>query len=284
MLRRFEVHRATTVEEAVALRVQFGDEAAVYAGGTELLLAMKMGVARWPHLIDVKHIASLRQISAVGGVLRIGATATHWDLERDPTVIRVLPSFARVERNVANIRVRAVGTLAGNLAFAEPHADPPAFLSALGARVALQGSRGPRIVPVDEFVVGMYQTSLGPDEIIVAIEVPLPPARARASYVKFQILERPSVGVAILGETSDGRFASAPSVVVGAVDEVPRRVRTDALAGADARDARTADALAEAARAAVDPVEDLAGSAEYKRHLVGVFARRALEALVEEAA
>ncbi len=284
MLRRFEVHRVTTVEEAVALRVQLGDDAAVYAGGTELLLAMKLGVARWPHLIDVKHIPELHRISASDGMLRIGATVTHWDLERDPTVARVLPALAKVERNVANVRVRAVGTLAGNLAFAEPHADPPAFLSALGARVALRGPRGARTIRIDELVVGMYQTSLASDEIIVAIEVPLPAPGVRAAYVKFQILERPSVGVAIVGELRDGRFASAPAVVVGAVDEVPRPVRTDALAGADARDARVADALAEAARAAVEPVEDLAGSAEYKRHLVGVFARRALSALVAEAA
>ena len=99
------------------LRKRFGADAAIYAGGTELLLAMKMGVARWPHLIDIKPIASLRTVSVANGTLRIGATATHWDLERDPTVARTLPALARLERNVANVRVRAVGTLAGNLAF-----------------------------------------------------------------------------------------------------------------------------------------------------------------------
>ncbi|HZP95336.1 MAG TPA: FAD binding domain-containing protein [Candidatus Limnocylindria bacterium] len=284
MLRRFEVHRPTTVEEAVAMRVRFGEDAAVYAGGTELLLAMKLGVARWPHLIDVKPIASLRGITVSDGVLRIGATVTHWDLERDATVARVLPGLAAVERNVANIRVRAAGTLAGNLAFAEPHADPPSFLSALGARIVVHGPRGARTVPIEEFIVGMYATSLAGDEIVGAIEIPVPKAGTRTSYVKFQILERPSVGVAIACELRDGRFAAAPAVVVGAADEVPRRVETAELAGASARDARTADALAEAARAAVEPADDLAGSAEYKRHLVGVFARRALGALLAEAA
>ena len=284
MLRRFEVHRTSTIDEAVALRTQLGDEAAVYAGGTELLLAMKMGVARWPHLIDVKPIAELRGLGVTDGVLRIGATVTHWDLERDGTVARAIPAFAALERNVANVRVRAAGTLAGNIAFAEPHADPPALLMALDARVVLRGSPGTRAVPVAEFVTGMYQTVLAADEIIVAIEVPVPKAGVRAAYVKFQILERPSVGVAVVGEVRDGRFASAPSVVVGAADEMPRRVDTATLAGAAAADASTADALAESARAAVEPVDDLAGSAEYKRHLVGVFARRALERLVAEAA
>jgi aerobic carbon-monoxide dehydrogenase medium subunit len=283
MLRRFEVHRVTTVDEAVALRVKYGDDAAIYAGGTELLLAMKLGVARWPHLIDVKPIADLHRISATGGIVRIGATVTHWDLERDATVARALPALAALERNVANVRVRAMGTLAGNIAFAEPHADPPSLLLALGARIVVAGSKGERSVPIGEFLTGMYQTTLGPDEIIVAIDVPVPAKGRRAAYVKFQILERPSVGVAIAGELRGGRFAGAPEVVVGAVDEMPRRVDTKVLAGANATDAATADALAAAARAAVDPVADLAGDVDYKRHLVGVFARRALAALAEAA-
>lgn len=282
MLRRFEVHRPTTVAEAIALRTRFGDDAAIYAGGTELLLAMKLGVARYAHLIDVKHIPALRGVSVERNVVRIGATVTHWDLERDATIAKALPAFAALERNVANVRVRAAGTLAGNLAFAEPHADPPALLMALDARVVVEGANGRRAIPMDEFVVGMYQTALGADELVTAIELPLPDGR-RAAYVKFQILERPSVGVAIVGAVQGGRFADAPAVVVGAVDEMPRRVETKTLSGATLRDAGTADALASAARAAVEPVADLAGDVDYKRHLVGVFARRALAALAEAA-
>jgi carbon-monoxide dehydrogenase medium subunit len=283
VLRRFEVHRPTTVAEAIAMRTRFGDDAAIYAGGTELLLAMKLGVARYAHLIDVKHIPALRGVSLQQGVVRIGATVTHWDLERDATIAQALPAFAALERNVANVRVRAAGTLAGNLAFAEPHADPPALLMALGARVIVEGGKGRRAIPMDEFVVGMYQTSLASDEIVTAIEVPVPHAGRRAAYVKFQILERPSVGVAIVGAVRGGRFGDAPAVVVGAADEKPRRVDTKTLSGATLRDDATADALATAARAAVDPVADLAGDADYKRHLVGVFARRALAALAEAA-
>jgi len=283
MLRRFDVHRATTVAEAVQLRGLFGEDAAVYAGGTELLLAMKMGIARWPHLIDVKTIAPLRQISATNDTLRIGATATHWDIERDAAVLRALPALARLEANVANVRVRAAGTLAGNLAFAEPHADPPAMLIALGARVILEGKGGPRSLAVADLITGMYETAIGADEIIVAIEIPLPAKDARAAYVKFQILERPSVGVAAVATLRDGRFSGAPTVVVGAADEVPRVVPTAQFAGADAHDAPTREAIAEAARRAVEPLADLAGGVEYKRHLVGVFTQRAIDALVTQA-
>jgi carbon-monoxide dehydrogenase medium subunit len=245
---------------------------------------MKLGAVRWRHLVDVKPIAELRGIRATSDAVTIGASVTHWELERDQTVARHLPALAELERNVANVRVRAAGTLAGNIAFAEPHADPPTLLSALGARVVIRGAKGARTLPITEFVTGMYQTALAPDEILVAIEVPIPRAGARASYVKFQILERPSVGVALVGQIRDGRLVDAPVAFVGAVDEMPRRVDTAVLRGAAARDPRAADALAENARQAVDPVEDLAGSAEYKRHVVGVFARRALDALVTQAA
>jgi len=284
VLRRFDVHRVASVAEAVALRQRYGEDAAVYAGGTELLLAMKLGVARWPHLIDIKPIAALRALTITKELLRIGATVTHWDLERDPAVARALPVFARLEANVANIRVRAAGTLAGNLAFAEPHADPPALLIALGARVVLESAAGIRTMPVRDLLTGMYQTALGPDELIVAIEIPLPARDVRMAYVKFQVLERPSVGVAAVATVRDGRFVGAPAVVIGAVDEVPRAVPAAELAGADGRDPRTAEALAQAARVAVDPSDDLAGSAEYKRHIVGVFVQRALGELMAGAA
>lgn len=284
VLRRFDVHKVTSVAEAVALRQRYGEDAAVYAGGTELLLAMKLGVARWPHLIDIKPIAALRTLSVMQDVLRIGATVTHWDLERDPAVANVLPVFARLEANVANVRVRAAGTLAGNLAFAEPHADPPALLVALGARVILEGPTGTRNLLVSDLLTGMYQTAIAPDEVIIAIEIPLPARDVRMAYVKFQVLERPSVGVAAVATVRDGKFVGPPAIVIGAVDEVPRAVPAAELAGALAGDPRTAEALAEAASAAVDPSDDLAGSAEYKRHIVGVFVRRALGQLMAGAA
>lgn len=247
-------------------------------------MAMKIGVLRPRHLIDVKPIAALRGIRRTDGTLTVGAGVTHWELERDATVAAAIPAFAELERGVANVRVRATGTLGGNIAFAEPHADPPTMLAALGARVVLEGKGGRRALAIDEFVTGMYTTALAEDEVMTAVEIPVPPAGTRVAYTKFQILERPSVGVAIVASLRGGRFAGAPAVVVGAADEMPRRVDTAALAGADPRAAGTADAIGEAAQRSVDPVGDLAGSAEYKRHLVGVFTRRTLASLVAQAA
>jgi carbon-monoxide dehydrogenase medium subunit len=270
----FELHRPATVDEAVALRAELGDSAALYAGGTELLLAMKLGVLDYEHLIDVKRIGALRGVERRDGELRIGATVTHRELECDREVASALPALAELERAVANVRVRAAGTLAGNLAFAEPHADPPALLVALGARVALAGVDGRRELPLEDFLVGPYETALGADELIEAVIVPLD--GVRAAYRKFQVLERPAVGVAAAGRVRDGVFDGAPVVVAGAVDERPVRIPSESLAGAACEDPDALAALAAATSEAVEPVEDLSGSEDYKRHLTGVLAKRAV--------
>lgn len=264
ILSDFRLHRPSTVDEAIELRRELGDGAALYAGGTELLLAMKMGVLDYEHLIDVKRIGGLRGIELRDGALRIGAATTHREIETSPLVAEHLPALASLARHVANVRVRAAGTLAGNLAFGEPHADPAALLVALDATVELAGSSGRRSLPVGQFAVGAYETELAEDELIEAIVVLLPGRETRAAYLKFQVLERPTVGVAAVAHNGD-----APTVVVGAVDERPIRVEANGDIG---------DYI-DAARAAVDPVDDLSGSAEYKRHLTGVLVKRALEAI-----
>ena len=279
MLRSFEVHRCETVAEACSLRAQHGEAAALYAGGTELLLAMKMGLAHWPHLVDVKPIPELARIRMEGEVLVIGAAVTHHQLETDPTVAVRLPALASLEGQVANIRVRVAGTLAGNLAFGEPHADPPALLVALGARVRLAGAGGNRTLALSDFLVGAYETALGPDEIVTAIEIPIPSADTRASYLNFRVLERPTVGVAVLARLREGRIAGPPDVVLGAVNETPTRLRTEALEGLQPGSAEAAELVAAAAREVCDASSDLAGSAEYKTHLAGVIAARALAGL-----
>jgi aerobic carbon-monoxide dehydrogenase medium subunit len=282
ILSDFELHRPTTVEDAAGLRAELGEGAALYAGGTELLLAMKMGVLDYAHLIDLKRIASLGGIELRDGELRIGAGVTHRELETDPLVAERLPALAALERNVANVRVRSAGTLAGNLAFAEPHADPPALLTALDARVELVAAGGGRReLPVEELIVGAYETSLAGDEVIAAVLVPLPGEDVAATYLKFQVLERPAVGVAAVARVAGGVFAGAPTVVVGAVDERPVRVDAARLDGAAWEDTGAFAEVADAAREAVEPVDDLSGSAEYKRHLTGVLVQRALRSLLE---
>jgi carbon-monoxide dehydrogenase medium subunit len=281
LLSDFALHRPESLEDVVTLRSELGDEATLYAGGTELLLAMKMGVLDYEHLIDVKRVPELRGIELRDGALVIGAAATHRDIETDPAVANAVPALAALTANVANVRVRAAGTLAGNLAFAEPHADPPALLVALGADIVLAGSAGRRTLSVEDFIAGPYETELGEDEVIAAIEVPIAEPDVRAVYRKFQVLERPTVGVAAIGRVQDGTWQTAPTIVVGAVDERPVRVAAADLVGAACDDEAALAAVEEAAREAVDPVDDLSGSGDYKRHLTGVLVRRALLALAD---
>ncbi len=258
---RFELHRPETIADALALVAGHGDDATFYAGGTELLVALKARVLRYGHVVDIKRIDALRGIAArEDGTLVIGALATHHQIATHPLVLERLPAYAALSADVANIRVRVAGTLGGNLCFAEPHADPPALLCALDARVVLANADGERTVPMREFILGEFTTARTDGELLLRIEVPPLPSGATAAYRAFGHLERPAVGVAALRKARGGwqfwvgAIAGRPAVLECAPEEV------------------------EAAAAGLEAHDDMHGSAEYKRHLVGVLARRAAKA------
>ncbi len=277
-LRRFEMHQPGTIAEAAEMLAHYGDKGRLYAGGTELLLAMKHDLLRYEHLIDLKTVPGLDRIQTKNSSLLIGALVTHRALEKSALVRQHFPMLAEMENQVANVRVRATGTVGGNLTFAEPHSDPATLLSALGASVHIQGRTGNRTLPVDALLKGAYETALAQDEIVVAVEVPMAKKSQRVAYLKFQIHERPTLGLAlILHLDGNGQTITQATAVVGSISPTPcRSDRADALLvgqkeQVQARLADAAQALADAA----DPVDDLEGSAEYKRHLVGVYLRRA---------
>lgn len=281
MLPPFEIHEPKTLAEAAAARRDLGEAAALYAGGTELVLVMKEGLAAWAHLIDVKAIPELHELGLVDGgrALRIGAALTHRALERAPLVRERFPLLAETEAQVANPRVRAVGTLGGNLAFAEPRSDPATMLLAHDARVTLAGPSGRRTLPLGDFLRGSYETALAADEILASIDVPEPAATTAGAYLKFGFHERPTVGVAaLLLLAPDGRTVAEARVAVGCVAAVPVRLAAleRSLAGAPLAELAAGVPAARRAGEGLDAVSDLHGSAEYKRHLVGVFAERAL--------
>ena len=274
-LARFELHRPQTLDQATELKVQLGEDAALYAGGTELLLAMKLGLAHWPHLIDLKQLPELDGVELEPDRVRIGARATHMEIERSPLIQAAVPGLSRLEGRIANVRVRAAGTLIGNICFGEPHADPPTLLAALGAEIELQGPGGRRTLPLIEFMTGAYENALQPEEIALAVRIPRPGPGVQAGYRNFKVLERPCAGVAVVGRVEEGRFSSPPQVYAGSADEIPRAVPSEMLKGAGADDQEALAELARQAARSVDPIDDLSGSAEYKRHLIGVLARRA---------
>jgi aerobic carbon-monoxide dehydrogenase medium subunit len=275
-LRRFTIHQPKTIAEASQLLGELDEKARLYAGGTELLLAMKHDLLRYEHLIDVKTIPELSKIELKNGSLMIGSTATHRAIERSPTVKENLPVLAQMETKVANVRVRASGTLGGNLCFAEPHSDPAILLLALGARAHVQGKTGSKTVGIDTLITGAYETSLASDELLVGVEIPISAKSKRAAYLKFQLHERPTLGLALVLDV-DGDNIKTASAVVGSVSLVPTRSdkANGLLLGSKGQIEKQLPEAAEALAEAADPVDDLEGSAEYKRHLIGVFLKRA---------
>ena len=288
MLRPFTLHEPTTVEEATSLLADLGGAARPYAGGTELLLAMKAGVLAYDHLVNVKTVAGLDGIALDGGVLRVGSAVTHRELEASPVLGERFALLAGVERRVANVRVRNVGTLGGNLCFAEPHSDPGTALLLYEATVEVAGPRGRRSIALEDLTTGPYETALADDELMTRIDVPELPAGMAGAYLKFGYHQRPTLGIGVAVRLSDGPRPAVEEVRValGSVSPRPLRLREveERLRGCPAADAGAlAGEAGEMAAAASDAVDDLHGSAEYKRHVTKVYLGRALDAAIEAA-
>jgi len=279
----FELHRPRSVEEATALLDEHGELALLYCGGTELLLIAKMGFTSFEHLVDTKSIDELAGIREDGDVLVVGATVTHRQIERSPLVLARLPALAAMERQLANVRVRTVGTLAGNLCFSDPHSDPATFLLALDAEVeSRRGDGSTRRRPLADFLGGPYEPVLEHGELVLRVRIPVPPARLSIVHRKFAFHERPAATVTCAARVVDGTISDA-RISVGSVGNVAVRAREAEalLVGGSARDSDALAAAAAQAAAVSNSVDDANGSAEYKAHLVDVLVGRAFrEALL----
>jgi len=278
-MRRFELLEPDSLEAAIAA-LDERPEAKAIAGGTALLILIKHGVYLPETLVNLRKIPGVADIAfdpARG--LRIGALASIHDVERHPLVREHYPVLADACHVVANIRIRNLATIGGNLAHADYQSDPPAALVALGARLELQGPAGVREVDLSDFLLGAYETALVPAELVRAVLLPAHEPGWHGAYLKFTTRsseDRPAVGVTALVRIDDGRCADA-RLVVGAVTPAPVRVgAVEELL----RDRAIAPALlAEVAplvEAAVEPIDDLRGSAHYKRRIAGVTAERAI--------
>lgn len=262
----------------------YGGEAKLLAGGHSLLPLMKFRLATPAHVIDLGRIADLRFIRLEGGHAVIGAMTTHWMIESSEVLKQRLPLLPEAAATIGDLQVRNMGTVGGSLAHADPAADYPAAVLALEAELVAEGPRGRRTIAAADFFTGLYATALNPDEILIAIRAPVPPARTGTAYLKFP---HPASGFAVVGvaamATLDAkkRCTRARLGITG-VAPVPYRAKTveDRLTGK----ALTPETIATAAESAAEGVEvnaDIFASADYRRHLAKVFTRRALQAAVE---
>jgi carbon-monoxide dehydrogenase medium subunit len=265
----------STLREAIAVRAERGEAATVVAGGTFVCILINQGLLSPSALLSLGDVAELRGIEVVDGELRLGATVTHRTVERDPRIRAGWPMLARAFAVVASPRVRNQATVGGVLADADYASDPPAALQALGARAVLRSPDGERAVPVEELILGWYETCIRPDELLV--EVRVPPSPPRAVYRKFRSRsseDRPCVAVAAVRDERRLR------VVVGAVAGRPQEFAdVCAIAAGREIDAALAAEIGRGYAERLEPIGDARGSAAYRRRVAGVEVRRALEEL-----
>jgi len=282
-MREFDWLEPASVEEASRMLADLGDEVRVIAGGTALMLGMRQRMLAPTHLISVARIERLRGIAfdAQQG-LRIGALARHADVARSPLVRQHAPVLASMAARVANPQVRNQGTIGGNLCYADPSTDPPGCLMALNAQVVLGSARGERVLSIEEFLVDYYVTALEPDEIVLEIRVPPLAAGTEGVYSRFlrtAAEHRPLASVALVARR-EGALCREARIAVGASTPIPTRLRrAEAFLEGRSITPEVAAEVADIVAQDITPVEDLRGSAEFRRDMVRAVARRTVAEL-----
>ena len=269
----------TTVDEALGVLAEHGEAAKVLAGGQSLLLLLRDRLTDPEVLVGLRGIDSLRSLDA-NGTARIGAMVTHREVELDERIGRGWPLLAAAEAAVSTVQVRNRGTLCGNIAHAFPTADPPAALVASDATIQLASRDGEREIPAEAFFTGIMETAARADEMVTAISLPAQPDGARTAYIKYSVrpLDFAIVGVAVrLVVGGDGTISEARIGLNGAANRTLRATEAESVLVGEAPSEELLAAAGAAAAAQSDPLDDIDGSAGYKRRVIGVYVRRALE-------
>ena len=282
----FAYHRPASLAEACALGERLGADAAYLAGGTELLPDYQREREAARHLIALDGLDELRGIAAGGGGLRIGGLATIAEIAASPVVRTTFPALAEAARAIGSPQIRSRSTIGGNFCRAVPCADTPPAAIAGEARVRLVGPAGIREMEAERFFTGPRRTALLPGEVLVAILLPAQPPRSGASYQRFAHRKGSALAVAAVAARviMDGGVIREARIALGAVAPVPMLVRRAAAMLRGEAPSHDLFVLAGAACAEEAlPITDLRGSADFRRELVGVLARRALDAAVTRA-
>ena len=274
----FDYQTPSTVDEAIALLSRLGGEGKILAGGHSLVPAMRFRLAQPGTLIDINRIPGLAHIREEGGHLAIGALTRESALEHSPLVQSRYGLLADAGHVIADPLVRNRGTIGGNLAHADPANDHPAVMLAYGATLVARGPKGTRQIAADDFFVGLFESALAADELLVEIRIPTPAAGQGGAYVK---LERKvgdyAISAVAANLTISGGTCRAARIALTNVNPVPMRAKQaeSALVGR-ALDEAAIEAAARAAAAECDPSADLRGSIEYKRDITRVLCKRAI--------
>jgi carbon-monoxide dehydrogenase medium subunit len=277
----FEIIDVSDLSEAVAALDPDDPSIRPIAGGTALMLMMKAGMFQPSKLINLSAVGAKRSaiVAEADGSIRIGALASLRSLERSSAVRQALPVLGRALHTLSNVRVRNVATVGGALAHGDPHMDLPPVLIALGAKARILGPDGERTVPVEALVTGYYETQLAGNELISEVIVP-PQGERRSVYLKVTTRaahDWPALGVAVALSGHRDAVVAANLVISAVSGRALRMTEAADLLVGNAPDDKLLRDVAEACAAAVEPIDDAQGSVAYKRQLIRVYVRRALE-------
>lgn len=278
MLRPFRVLDPKSIADASAELGKYGEDAKVYAGGSELLLLIRQGFVQYDYLVNVKGIPELSKLNWDGNTLQIGSNVTHSQMERSAEVREHFPALQNAESLVANIRVRNIGTLGGNICFGDPHSDPATALLIYNTQAKIAKKDAARSIPLDKFFVGLYETALEPDEVLTGLDVEPLPQGTGSAYLRVARFERPSISAAVAAGKKNDQLCCV-RIAIGCVGPVPIRL-SELESKVEGATLEEGQRIVKEARSyyseILEPVDDLHGSAEYKTYMVGVMLSRGL--------
>lgn len=276
----FEYFAPPTLDEALRLLDEHGDDGKILSGGHSLIPILKLRLAAPAVIVDIGRIPELKTIKIDGDVIRIGASATHGAIARHAELKQHCPLLAEAAQQIGDQQVRNCGTIGGSLAHADPAADWPAVMLALEAEVVARASHGERVIKAADFFVDVMTSALEPDEIVTEIRLPKPAQPRAAAYLK---VTHPASGFAVIGVAAQLKLnqGQCEEVRVGVTGLAPKAFRAAALEnelrGQALDEALISSAASKADAEAVDTMSDIHASGDYRRHLARVYAKRAVQ-------
>jgi carbon-monoxide dehydrogenase medium subunit len=283
---KFEYLTPKTLDEAISMLQQYGEEAKILSGGHSLIPMMKLRFATPEYLIDINELPGLDYIKEEDGYLKIGALTREVALEDSELINSKYPLLLDTAKMIADPQVRNLATIAGNLAHGDAANDHPATMLALNASIVITGSTGDRVVSINDFFQGFFTTALASDEILTEIKIPIPEAGSGGAYYKLErkVGDYATAGVAVQLTVDGSGTCSYVGIGLTNVNATPMRaLRSEQMLNGQVINQELIDRAAAAASEDCSPSADLRGDEEYKRAMVGVLTRRTLKKALERA-
>ena len=281
---KFSYIRGGSLDQVLTLLNEYGEEGRILAGGQSLMPTLNMRLSNPKILIDINHLSELNSISINDDIVSIGALSRHSEVGRSPIVERHLPLIADAIPHVAHVAVRNRGTFGGSVALADPAAELPACVLALGGTLVLQSVRGIRKIIADEYFLGLYETERKPDELLIEVQIPVQDPTALSAFV--ELSQRKGdyaiAGLAFVGTLENQLIKTAKLVYFGSETKPTLANNTMAVLTNTPWDDKTRELIAETLGQDLDPMTNLQGSAKMKLHLQKVLTGRAIDLALEK--